>query len=274
MIDHSTPKSLMRVINHQGKNFYRFFCYCQIAMLLYLPAYLQAQKSIADSAVSMAFLQVGYQGMITGNDLTDRFGFSSQLGMDVGYKFRKGLYLSTGLRVFFTDAVREDKLLNNLIVPGGFLIADNGTLTGIRIFGTGWVVPLSVGKVFSLNPKHNSNSGFYAEVGGQFFQHKISLFPTDEKVKAITGDYKKGYDRLTNGIGIREAVGYRYFANNGFLNFSIGFEFSQNFTQSRRSINFDTGEMDTRKRMDLLSGFSVGWIFPLYERAPDKVYYF
>ncbi|MDX2249892.1 MAG: hypothetical protein SF052_24120 [Bacteroidia bacterium] len=222
----------------------------------------------------MAFLQVGYQGMITHSDLADRFGYSSQLGMEVGYKFRTGWYLNTGIKAFFTDVIREDSLMSNLIVPGGFLIADNGTLTGIRILGTGFLVPLTIGKIFPLNPTHNSNSGLFVEVGPQFFQHKISLFPTDEKVAAISGDYKKGYDRLTNGIGLREVVGYRYFADNGYLNFSIGFEFSQNFTHSRRSINFDTGEIESNNRLDLLSGFSVGWIFPLYQRAPDKVYYF
>ncbi|MEZ4825968.1 MAG: hypothetical protein R3C61_06695 [Bacteroidia bacterium] len=268
----------MRGINHQGKNFsllaFRRYGLFICGLFFLFPAVLHAQKSIADSALSMAFMQVSYQGMIPAGNLSARFGYCSQLGMDAGYKFGSGLYLSTGVKAFFSDGVKEDGLLSNLIVPGGFLIANNGTLTGIRILGTGLLVPLSLGKIFPVNSRHNLNSGFYAELGGQYLQHKISLFPTDEKVAAISGDYKKGYDRLTSGFGIREAAGYRYFSNNGYLNFSVGLEFSQNFTRSRRSINFDTGQQDTPRRVDLLSGFSVGWIFPLYQRAPDKVYYF
>ena len=104
-------------------------------------------------------------------------------------------------------------------------------------------------------------------------QHKIQINRLSEEVSAIEGEYVKGYDRLTNGFGIREAVGYRFFFFFGMVNFMFGFEFSQNFTQSRRSINFDTGEVPKFNRKDLLSGFFVSWIFSFYERAPNKVYY-
>jgi hypothetical protein len=31
---------------------------------------------------------------------------------------------------------------------------------------------------------------------------------------------------------------------------------------------------DKTKRFDLLSGFRIGWILPLYKRTPETYYYF
>ena len=60
--------------------------------------------------------------------------------------------------------------------------------------------------------------------------------------------------------------------NKGTINFYFGFEFIQGFTQNRRDFNFDTMEKDDKKRNDFLNSFKVGWIFPLYKRAPQKYY--
>ncbi|MCB0843895.1 MAG: hypothetical protein KDE26_11635 [Bacteroidetes bacterium] len=221
----------------------------------------------------MTLAQITYRGMIPGGDMADRFGFVSEFGIDLVYKFKNNFYISGGFQGMFADSIKEPGLLENLKIPQGFVITDNGEISNVRILGTGFVIPVSVGKVFPIIKSHNPNSGLFIEVGGRFMQHKIQINRLSEEVSAIEGEYVKGYDRLTNGFGIREAVGYRFLSNNGMVNFMFGFEFSQNFTQSRRSINFDTGEVPKFNRKDLLSGFFVSWIFPFYERAPNKVYY-
>jgi hypothetical protein len=138
---------------------------------------------------------------------------------------------------------------------------------------TGFVIPVSIGKIFSVTPNHNPNSGFYVELGAQFIQHKINFQPFDGPIAALNSTSKKGYDRLTNGIGIREGIGYKYFSNSGNFNISLGFDFSQNFTQNRRTTNWDTGMRDDTQRMDLLSGFTFTWSWLIYDKAPPKFYF-
>ena len=153
-------------------------------------------------------------------------------------------------------------------------VGADGRYYTVRFFERGFVVPLMVGKIFTLSKKSNLNSGIYVELGTQFFQHKINVIAVGDNVPYLSKPYLKGYDRLTNGFGLVEGFGYRYFGNNRFTNFFIGAELSQNFTQNRRDLNFDTGVKDDRQRMDLLYNLKVGWTFPIYRSAPESEYYY
>ncbi|MEM7367339.1 MAG: hypothetical protein AAF587_01990 [Bacteroidota bacterium] len=232
-----------------------------------------AQKSIRDSSISLVVLDISYRGYFPAGDMTERFGFTSVMGVDLSYKLSSNYYLSGGFHFLFADSVDMSGILDPLLTPGGFLVTDNGLLSDVRTLGSGFVVPISVGKIFPIIKAHNSNSGLFVEIGGQFLQHKLVIQPREDEVAGLEGEYIKGYDRLTNGIGIREGIGYRYFASNGMVNFAIGLDMSQNFTQSRRSVDFSTGLSDSRQRLDLLFGIRASWTFPLYKRAPNKAYY-
>jgi hypothetical protein len=43
---------------------------------------------------------------------------------------------------------------------------------------------------------------------------------------------------------------------------------------SRRDYDFDIMGYDDTKRKDFLGGIRVGWILPLYQKAPEKFYYY
>ena len=105
-------------------------------------------------------------------------------------------------------------------------------------------------------------------------QHQIRISTPDLEPAALSTELKKGYDRLTNGLGIREAIGYRFFDKRNSFNFSVGLVFSQNFTQNRRSINIDTGLRDDSQRVDLLNGFILSWTFPIYGHKGKKIIYY
>jgi hypothetical protein len=91
-------------------------------------------------------------------------------------------------------------------------------------------------------------------------------------VPALEGDYLKGYDRLTSGFCLSEFVGYQLLSNSRLLNFFAGVELYQGFTRSRRDWNIDQVKKDDSPRLDLLSGIRVGWVLPLYRRAPKEFY--
>ncbi|MDP5171092.1 MAG: hypothetical protein NWR72_12680 [Bacteroidia bacterium] len=245
-----------------------------ILFLLASPSVLLAQQSIADSTTQMALLEVTYRGGIPGGDLADRFGYLSLIGIQGGVKFKNNFYLSAGLQLLFGDVVREFDVFEKILDSSGLLIGDQGLLTDYRVNAAGWMLPVTVGKIFPIFPGHNPNSGIYVEVGGQYIRHRLGFEAYDDDVTQLTGDYRKGYDRLTAGFGMRESIGYTFFDSRGYVNFSLGFDFSQNFTRGQRSIQFDTGLPNDQKRMDLLAGIRFSWIYPIYQRSPDRVYYY
>ncbi len=83
---------------------------------------------------------------------------------------------------------------------------------------------------------------------------------------------KKGYDRLSNGIGFTQSVGYLFLSNNRIANFFAGIEMNEAFTKNRRDFNYDQMKKDNQLRTDLLFGIRIGWILPLYKKAPKEFY--
>lgn len=234
---------------------------------------VSAQVSIRDSAITINTINLTAKGQLSGGDMGERFGATPAIGFEVGRKWPSNLYGRIGGFFLLGGTVREDSMLRNISTPSGMIINDLGQPTEVRLMQTGFVIPVSVGKVIPVFPKHNPNSGLYIEIGAQFIQHKINFQPFDGPIAALSSTNKKGYDRLTNGIGIRQGIGYQYYSNSGNFNISFGLDFSQNFTQNRRTTNWDTGERDDTQRLDLLSGVSVTWSWLIYDKAPPKFYF-
>jgi hypothetical protein len=109
-------------------------------------------------------------------------------------------------------------------------------------------------------------------IGAGLLQHKIRIEVQDNNVPQLDGDYRKGYDRLTNGLALTEFVGYLHCGNNRLINFFAGIELTQAFTKSRRDWDFSTMRKDDSNRMDLLFGIKVGWFFPMYKHAATAYY--
>jgi hypothetical protein len=64
-----------------------------------------------------------------------------------------------------------------------------------------------------------------------------------------------------------------YIGTKRLVNFCAGIELLEGITRDRRDYNFDSeGPSDKSTRLDVLVGFKVGWIIPLYPEAPQKFY--
>src|SRR5688572_26799444 len=121
--------------------------------------------------------------------------------------------------------------------------------------------------------KASVNSGVYVLAGAGFMQHKIHYEDVSRTASQLRGDYKKGYDRLTNGLALTQNLGYMYLAERRNINFFVQLEITEGFTQNRRDYNFDLMGPDNQKRLDLLYGIKLGWIFPVYKKLPQEFYY-
>lgn len=246
--------------------------FCTMALLLSSSKKTLAQSNIRDSAIALHIASIYYELQMPGGDLKDRFGGSSMVGASYSYKFKNNLMLSLNGGFLFGNTVKEDSLFRNISNEDGNVIGNDGRYADIRLYERGYHVSLTFGKLFSFK-KPNPNSGILLSAGPGFMQHKIRIETIGNTVPQLDKEYRKGYDRLSNGIEMYESITYYYFGNRYLVNFYLGVDFIQGFTQNRRLYNFDNMNEDKTKRIDLLFGIKAGWMLPIYKKAPNKYYY-
>ena len=232
--------------------------------------FLHEDRSNEGSLLLVNFL---YGGHLPGGDLADRFGGNSSTGGMVDFLTKGNLILGLQSNFYFGPNVNTD-VLETLRDGEGAIFGDDGGIAELRLRERGLYIGGHVGKIFSIS-ESNKRSGIRVTLGGGFLRHKIRIQDDPQVfVTTLSGDYKKGYDRLTNGLALMEFIGYQYLAKNRRINFLAGFEFSQGFTESRRTFNFDTRSGEPGTRLDLLFGFRIGWTLPLFiGENPDEIRY-
>ena len=246
-----------------------------------LPAWLflafaaQGQRSRGDTAKSFPIIHVSYTADLPGGDLKHRFGWNSEIGLGLYFKRKNNWMYGVDASFIAGGTVKDSTLFQHIDTQDGLIIGSDGDLVNYRIYERGYKLPvLKFGRLFRLPLLHSTvNSGVYVLGGMGFMQHKIKIQDVGKNFNQIRGDYIKGYDRLTNGIVFTQNIGYMYVGHNNLTNFHLGLEFSQAFTQSRRSYNFDMRARDDTERLDLLFGFRLGWMIPLYTKMASGYYY-
>lgn len=204
-------------------------------------------------------------------DMAKRFGTSYKIGLGIKYKTSTNWIYGVKFEFITGNKMRDDSLLINMKTGSG-IISFNGELMNVGMFERGYTTGIQVGKIFSfLQANPNSGPMMIGSVG--FMQYKINLFDRDNSFPQLNGDYKKGYDRLTNGIYIEDFIGYNYLSSNKLINFYAGFNFLWGFTKVRRDYTFDLGRKETESRNDILAGFKLGWVVPIYKKKAEDTYY-
>ena len=215
---------------------------------------------------------------LPGKDMAVRFGANAHAGIGHTIKFKKGFIFAYDVNYLFGQTVKEPQLLQNVLttpdsVGNKYAISKIGALTNPRVWERGIQSHVSIGKLlFKAGP--NENSGFFFTVGAGMLWHKIRIEDIGNNAPQLSKENIKGYDRLTSGFSTKEFIGYMYLHNKRRLSMMAGFEFVQGFTKSMRGYNYDTQTYDTQQRLDLLNGFKVGVIIPLYKKIPNSFYYY
>jgi hypothetical protein len=217
-----------------------------IVLLSLCTCTLNAQVS-GSEALAVPVVGIHYGGAFSGGDLAARYGYFNRVGLTAGYKLKSNWSFGIESDFWFSDNVRLTGLFDHL---------------------------LDVGRLFPLN-QSNRNSGILVQLSGGYMLHRLRIETNDNVVPQIELDYKKGYDRLTTGFNTQQFVGYSFLNNRGSASFYAGLYFQQGFTYNRRTINFDQPNepVSTARRLDLQTGFRIGWYIPFYSAEPREYYY-
>lgn len=242
-------------------------------LLLFFGFNLLAQLSPVNIGNGL-LVNMSFGGQTPAGDLASRFGLNLNVGGGVDFLTRERNFIFgiEGSYIFGTD-VRQD-VIASLKTADGFIIANDRAYADIQLRQRGFYVGAIVGKLFSLSAT-NPRSGIRATFGLGLLQHKIRIQDDPFRgVPQLDEAYKKGYDRLSNGLTLSQFIGYQLLSADKRQNFYAGFDFVQGFTKNRRDFNFDTRTQDTEQRIDLLFGFRVGWVLPFYlGKGSDEIYY-
>jgi hypothetical protein len=207
---------------------------------------------------------------VPAGELAERFGIGHKMGVGYTFKSKKNWLISAEAGSLFGAPVKENPL-DSIASSTGFIINGEGFMEIIQLQQRGFSASVQAGILIPAE-KINPNSGFVAMIGAGFIQHRIHFNYSGGYVFQLDGEYLKGYDRLTNGATLNQTIGFLHLDNKNRVNFLLGLDLVQGFTQNRRSWNFDTMERDDRKRLDLQFGLRISWVFPVFDRNPSKIY--
>ncbi len=231
-----------------------------------------AVKAADSSSVRLNIITAHFTANLPLGDLAKRFGFFNNGGIQYLHKTKSNFLIGARGLYTFGSNIKEPNALQNLGTITGGTINNNGIVGLLRVYQRGYYAGVDFGKIFITNKK-NANSGLFTLTSIGFVQHKIHIFDRENEYPQLSGNYIKGYDRLTQGWYVDEMLGYMYFSKNKKISLFGGLNFNYASTKGQRPWWFDVQKTGLDKRNDMNLGAVVGWMIPIYPRKVDQVYY-
>lgn len=246
-----------------------------LALLLTLASQgLFAQKSIRDSSIVAHLIYATYSYEFTGQDMAQRFGGFSQVGPGYMVKTKNNwIFGVEGNFGFGKNIKNEESILKGTATSDGNIIDMSGIYADFNFNMRSFSAMVRAGKLFPVFGP-NKNSGIMLTAGLGYLQHKIYIEHKDKTSPQIVGNYLKGYDELKRGFAANVFLGYLYLGNTNKVNFFGGVDFTLGYTQHARPYSFVDMKYNSGSFTDIYGGIKVGWIIPVYKRAPSEFYYY
>lgn len=233
---------------------------------------IKAQVNM-DSVMAMPFVKLNFGIYTPANDFAERFGRTSSVGGEIGYKTKTNWQFGLKVDANFGQEIKEPSILQSITNERGDITTLEGGITDILQEQRGFNFHFYAGKLFNFNGK-NKNSGLLITGGVGYLQHRINLDFRDGEVLQLTKELEKGYDRFSSGISFNQFIGYQFFGKTRLINFYVGLEGIQAITKNRRGYNYDLQKEDNAVRTDAIYGLKFGWIIPFYKRSTKEFYYY
>lgn len=230
---------------------------------------IQAQS---DKQVTLLEFKYGFQTPLA--DMKSRFGGTNDLGVSIQQAGTEhGVLVGIEGIFIFGSAVKED-VLANLRTFDGTIVGIDGHTGDVNLKERGFYVGVDAGKIFKTTKVEHNLTGFRAQFGAGFLQHKIRIQDNLNTITSLDKKYIKGYDRLTNGPALHLAIGYQYENPNNNFHFNLMGDLYGGLTNSRRDFDNMTGGYLDKKRTDLLAGVTLSYIVSISKTdKADHIYY-
>ena len=239
-------------------------------------AFCQTQMKVSktDSAGLIVYTAANYCYNFTLADLQQESANIMGVGMDLGVKLRSNWTFEAGFNYYFSGKVKgTDSLFRLITNNSGSIMDGDGQPAEIDVDQRIWNLRAQVGKIFPIHPEYR-NSGIQFKLGAGYGQRYVYIKNPENRVAALTEEYKKGYDRLTAGFTLYEFIGYTHMSRTRYTCFYIGVEATEAFTHRQREWDFSLMGKDGRSFTDVMVGIKGGWIIPLYKKEYQDTYYF
>ncbi len=268
-------QSIVMSIPRQYPHLLKFtFELMKFLFALIVPVFIAHSLCAQDSGPALrSHLSFEYGGQIPFADMADRFGANFNLGSQFEV-LHSGNHWLMGMKGYylFGTTLKED-VISILRSPDGQVIGNDGAPATIGLRERGFFIGPYCGKLFVLN-ENKPHAGIKLQIGAGLLQHHVRIQDDTRTVVQLSGEYRKGYDRLTNGLAGYAFIGYQHLDPNKRINFLVGFDITLASTISRRDFDFNLMRRDDARRTDILAGVRIGWILPITTGiAPDKIYY-
>ncbi len=211
--------------------------------------------------------------IIPGADLADRFGIGYQFGVGVDYRFKKNWFIGGEGGFVFGTNVKEKDHLQEALSAEIYTVNSDGALEEVNLNLRGALVQFNAGKSFFFRPDKPGN-GVLIKMGAGYFHHKILIDVDKRLVPQLSGAYAKGYDRLSSGLVLSQYIGLIRLDRGKFVNLSFGFELSEALTANRRAFDFGTQQKISGGRIDLMYGFKLSWMIPVFIGESSQSQYY
>jgi hypothetical protein len=242
-------------------------------LLIQLFAIISLNCSAQDSIPNtISCINIRYSFDLPAADLAKKFGYFSKAGGAFIRKNNKNIIWGVNFDYIFGSQIKIDSFLVNLRTKNNDLISSSGALQNVGTFQRGYQTGVLLGKVFPYS-KNNLNSGLLILTNLGFNEYKVKIFDENNVFAQVKGQYKKGYDRLTNGLYWQNTLGYAYFSKNKNINCYAGLNLNYAFNKGRREWLFDVQQPGNKISNDLSYGALLGWIIPIYKKNVEDTYY-
>lgn len=245
-----------------------FVAICAFFLTTVMNAQKAALPDVYEGNVFHVALSYGYQFPLA--DMKTSYGNNFNVGLALENQLKNNFLFGLEAQMLFGKDVKTD-VVKNLKDSQGLIYGNDKTFASLVLRERGWYFQAYAGKIF---PVQNPRSGVKLKIGGGYFQHKIRLQDDLNTVNQVKGEYRKGYDRLTFGLGLSPYIGWQYISNDKRINYNIGIESIIGFTEGRRDYQFDTMQAYRDKRLDVVIGIRASWILPFFTAVPAESYYY
>lgn len=243
-------------------------------LLLMLSVRVQSQRMLSDSAVTIPMFYGFYGYQWPGADMADRFGSNSTIGPGFMVKTASNWLFGAEYNYLFGSNVKNGlDILKGIMTSDGEIISGDGTPSVVALFERGQTFGAKFGKLIPVI-KSDKNSGIFFTAGLGYIMHKVRIEVENNSAPQLNGDYKRGYDRLSGGLMLNQAIGFMYFGQSRLLNFTFSIEAFEGWTKSYRDFYFDTMSPPEGRKFDFLIGPKIAWIIPLRQRTVNAFFYY